>query len=42
MRPSEWKFGFPLSVNVKSDMYKPLEEGRTETGHVMYIYFIVG
>lgn len=32
MSPSVWKFGFPLSVNVKSDMYKPLrsEERRRE------------
>ncbi len=28
MRPSEWKFGLPLSTKVKSDMYRPLgEEG---------------
>ena len=27
MSPSAWKFGLPLSVNVKSDMYRPLSRG---------------
>ena len=32
MRPSEWKLGLPLSVKVRSDIYRPLQgrggEGR--------------
>ena len=27
MSPSAWKLGLPLSVKVRSDIYKPLEEG---------------
>ena len=41
MRPSERKLGFPLSVKVKSDMYKPLHSQGKQPYHQSMKYKLI-